>query len=379
MKIEDGHLQIMLKKAFNFQNIDVRLMFPVIMILVIGYIMIFSTTSFKGLSEFNDAYYFIKRHSIYLLGGILLFFIGNAIPTTRLKAWGVWGYGISILLLIITIIPGVGIEIGGARRWLNLGGFQFQPVEVMKFWWAVAVSIVISNKQHQLSKFKQGIVPVFLIMFLPIFCLMLQPDLGNSILTLAVGFCLFILSQLPAWILILTVGGGGAVIGGSIITHPYQLARIQSFLNPWLDPLGANYHIIQSFTAIGSGGILGFGIGESRLKYFYLPLHYSDFIFSILCEEGGLVLASIVVILFAIIFYRGIQIALKQKKYSFEQYLVCALVFYLVFQAVINMCVVSGLFPITGIPLTLISYGGTSLLSSMFCLGVIHRIGAKSL
>ena len=369
----------MLKKAFNFQNIDVRLMFPVIMILVIGYIMIFSTTSFKGLSEFNDAYYFIKRHSIYLLGGILLFFIGNAIPTTRLKAWGVWGYGISILLLIITIIPGVGIEIGGARRWLNLGGFQFQPVEVMKFWWAVAVSIVISNKQHQLSKFKQGIVPVFLIMFLPIFCLMLQPDLGNSILTLAVGFCLFILSQLPAWILILTVGGGGAVIGGSIITHPYQLARIQSFLNPWLDPLGANYHIIQSFTAIGSGGILGFGIGESRLKYFYLPLHYSDFIFSILCEEGGLVLASIVVILFAIIFYRGIQIALKQKKYSFEQYLVCALVFYLVFQAVINMCVVSGLFPITGIPLTLISYGGTSLLSSMFCLGVIHRIGAKSL
>ena len=125
MKIEDGHLQIMLKKAFNFQNIDVRLMFPVIMILVIGYIMIFSTTSFKGLSEFNDAYYFIKRHSIYLLGGILLFFIGNAIPTTRLKAWGVWEYGISILLLIITIIPGVGIEIGGARqvvkpRWISI-------------------------------------------------------------------------------------------------------------------------------------------------------------------------------------------------------------------------------------------------------------------
>ena len=177
-------------------------------------------------------------------------------------------------------------------------------------------------------------------------------------------------------ILILTVGGGGAVIGGSIITHPYQLARIQSFLNPWLDPLGANYHIIQSFTAIGSGGILGFGIGESRLRTFYLPLHYSDFIFRFY-EEGGLVLASIVVILFAIIFYRNSKLP-SQKKYSFEQYLVCALVFYLVFQAVINMCVVSGLFPITGIPLTLISCG-TSLLSSMFCLGVIHRIGAKSL
>ena len=156
------------------------------------------------------------------------------------------------------------------------------------------------------------------------------------------------------------------------------MLRIESFLNPWLDPLGKNYHIIQSFTAIGSGGVLGFGVGESRLKYFYLPLHYSDFIFSILCEEGGLFLAIIIIISFMALFFRGIQIALQQKRYSFEQFLVLALIFYLIFQALINICVVSGLFPITGIPLTFISYGGTSLLSSLFCLGVIHRIGSQS-
>ena len=153
--IGDRRLQIMLKKAFNLQRLDIRLLAPMIMILIIGYIMIFSTTSFKGLSEYNDAYFFIKRHSIFLLLGICLFFIGNAIPTNRLKQWGVWGYGASILLLLITIIPGVGVEIGGARRWLMIGGFQFQPVEVMKFWWAVAVSIVIANKTHQLSHFKK--------------------------------------------------------------------------------------------------------------------------------------------------------------------------------------------------------------------------------
>ena len=204
---------------------------------------------------------------------------------------------------------------------------------------------------------------------------MLQPDLGNSILTLAVGFSLFLISSLPLWILGISILMGIGVIAGSILTHPYQLTRIESFLNPWLDPLGVNYHIIQSFTAIGSGGVLGFGIGESRLKYFYLPLHYSDFIFSILCEEGGLFLALILVLSFAALFFRGVQISLNQKKYSFEQFLAMSLILYLIFQALINICVVSGLFPITGIPLTFVSYGGTSLLSSFFCLGVLHRLG----
>ena len=145
-------------------------------------------------------------------------------------------------------------------------------------------------------------VPVFIIMLVPILCLMMQPDLGNAILTLTVGFSLLLLSQLPAVVFLLASIMGGGIVAYSVLTHPYQMDRIQSFLNPWLDPLGSNYHIIQSFTAIGSGGLFGFGIGESRLKYFYLPLHYSDFIFSILCEEGGLFLGVVVVCGFAAIF-----------------------------------------------------------------------------
>ncbi len=368
----------MLTNTFKRFNLDWKLILPTLIILFIGYIMIFSTTSFKGLSEYNDAYFFIKRHTIFLTLGICLFVAACNIPSEKYKRYGLWGYLISLLLLLLTLIPEIGINIGGASRWINIVGFQFQPVEIMKFWWAVGVSIVIANKNTLLNSFVKGMLPVFIVMLLPIFCLMSQPDLGNSILTLAVGFSLVLLSSLPAWVFLLSILAGGGVIATSILMHPYQMLRIESFLNPWLDPLGKNYHIIQSFTAIGSGGVLGFGVGESRLKYFYLPLHYSDFIFSILCEEGGLFLAIIIIISFMALFFRGIQIALQQKRYSFEQFLVLALIFYLIFQALINICVVSGLFPITGIPLTFISYGGTSLLSSLFCLGVIHRIGSQS-
>ena len=249
-------------------QLDWKLILPTLIILIIGYVMIFSTTSFKGLSEFNDAYFFIKRHSIFLILGVVFFAIAAKIPTEKIKQYGLIGYLVSIVLLLLTLVPEISVKVGGASRWINLFGFQFQPVEVMKFWWAVAVSLVISNKTNQLSSFKKGIVPVFSVMFLPIACLMLQPDLGNSILTLAVGFSLFLISSLPLWILGISILMGIGVIAGSILTHPYQLTRIESFLNPWLDPLGVNYHIIQSFTAIGSGGVLGFGIGESRLKYF---------------------------------------------------------------------------------------------------------------
>ncbi len=358
-------------------KIDWSLLIPTIILLIIGYIMIFSTTSLKGLSEYNDSYFFIKRHTVFVILGIILFFIALKIPIDRYKKWALGGYLTITLLLLITLIPGIGIKIGGAQRWINLGGIQFQPVEIAKFWWAVGLSLVLSKKRNQMKDWRTGMLPVLIILSVPIMMLLLQPDLGNSILMLLVGFSLLILSNIPVVMLILLSFSGVFVILASIMTHPYQLQRIQSFLNPWSDTLGTNYHIIQSFTAIGSGGVFGFGIGESRLKYFYLPLHYSDFIFAILCEEGGLFFAIIVLIAFAALIFRGVQIANNFEYHSFEHFLVLSLTFFIGFQALINICVVTGLFPITGIPLTFISYGGTSILSSMFSLGVIYKLGMR--
>ena len=304
----------MLANLYKRITVDWPLIIPMAMLLILGYIMVFSTTSFKGLSEFNDAYYFIKRHTAYMVVGWALFFLGAVIPRNAYKKWAVWGYLVSLLLILLTLLPGIGVSVGGANRWINAFGFQFQPVEVMKFWWVIAVAVVLERKTPHLTSFSKGMVPVFIVMTGPVLCLMLQPDLGNAILTLCVAFTLLLLSKLPTIVFGLTGVVGALLIGGSIAIHPYQMDRIESFLNPWIDPLGSNYHIIQSFTAIGSGGILGFGIGESRLKYFYLPLHYSDFIFSILCEEGGLILSIIVIALFACLFFRGLKLHSRKKR-----------------------------------------------------------------
>lgn len=357
---------------------DWRIIFPVCLLLLIGSMMIFSTTSSKGLAEFNDPYFFIKRHAVYLLISLIVCAVAVRIPLHWYERFALHGYVIGVALILMTLIPGLSVELGGAKRWLNLGIIQFQPVECLKFWWAVSASVVLANKHRLLRQFSTGVIPVFIIMFMPIMLLMMQPDLGNSLLIMGTAFAMLCVSTLPVHIIGVGLIGAVAVVIGSILKYPYQKLRIQSFLNPWADPLGSNYHIIQSFTAIGSGGVLGFGLGESRLKYFYLPLHYSDFIFSILCEEGGLVLASIVVGAFMVLFFRGVSIAWQYPNYSFQQFLALSLTCYLVFQAVINICVVIGLFPVTGIPLTFISYGGTSLITSFFSLGVLYRLGQQA-
>ena len=187
----------------------------------------------------------------------MAFIIGLRVPIKVYERIAFIGYAIACLLLAITLIPSVGIKIGGAQRWLNLFGFQFQPVEFMKFWWAISVSLVLTNKKNQLNKFLNGIVPVVLVMVVPIGLLMMQPDLGNSILTLMVAFSLLILSPLPLSFLIINGCIGIGVVVGSVMTHPYQMARIQSFLNPWMDPLGINYHIIQYLQRLDQVVFLG--------------------------------------------------------------------------------------------------------------------------
>ena len=196
---------------------------------------------------------------------------------------------------------------------------------------------------------------------------------GNVILIIMVTFMMLFVGCVHVSHLLVLIFSGVGLVATSIVSHSYQLERIQSFLNPWEDPLGKSYHIIQSFIAIGSGGVFGHGIGQSRLKFFYLPLHYSDFVFSIICEEGGLIFALLVLGLFAGFLYRGVYIAFRApSRYSY--YLALSLTLFLVVQALVNIGVVIGLFPITGIPLTFISYGGSSYIISLFCVGVLLNI-----
>jgi cell division protein FtsW len=347
------------------------------LLIAIGIIMLFSTSPVIGFTGYNDSYFFIKKYFFSLFIGSIALILGILIPYKTYQKYAFAGIFFSISLLLLTFLPEIGRKVGGANRWLNLYIIQFQPVEIVKFFIAIFLAAAIAHKKNELKFFFKGLIPILLILGIPLALLGLQPDLGNIILILGVSFTLLFLSNTKLWhFFILIISGCGLIIG-SILSHPYQIARIKTFLSPWADPLGQNYHTIQSFTAIGSGGLFGLGLGQSKLKYFYLPLHYSDFIYSIICEEGGFILALIVLFLFAFLFFTGLKIALRSSD-TFGRFLAIGLTLFLVGQAIINIGVVVGLLPTTGIPLTFISYGGSSLISSLFFIGVLLNISKSS-
>jgi cell division protein FtsW len=359
------------------QPVDIVLLLSVIGLISIGIIMIFSTSPTIGLMSYKDSYYFIKRHMVFTVLGIIAMGVAIKLPTKFYKKWALHGYILSVILMAMTMIPGLGVSIAGARRWLNLG-IQFQPTEILKFWIIVYAGVFFSNKKiGQLKKFKSGFLPAILILAIPVFFLAQQPDLGNTVLIGGIFILLMYINMIPHKQIITLVGGGIGMAVLSILANPYQLKRVKTFLSPWDDPLGISYHIIQSFIAIGSGGIFGQGLGESKLKYAYLPLHYADFIFSIVCEEGGLIFASLTIFLFWLMFKRGMEIAKRQTD-MYLQTLAAGLTLTLVLQGIINIGCVIGLLPVTGIPLTFISFGGTAFVVSMFYVGVILNISQNT-
>ena len=353
-------------------KLDWSLLVPVLLLLVIGTVMLISTSSIIGLSDYNDPYFFIKRHLIFLgLGGVACF-LGIIIPHQLYKRFIGLLFLVTCLLLILTLTP-LGVTVGGAQRWLDIGFFRFQPAELFKFVAIVFVSMSLDRAQAYLNQFSKGCLPIVLMLLIPLGFIILQPDLGSTAIILMVLGSLFILSRVPFQHIVILAGIAGAGVCGIILTHSYQMQRIMTFLNPWDDPLGKNYHIIQSLIAIGSGGLFGLGLGESKLKNFYLPLQYSDFIFSIICEEGGFILPTVILILFGMIMVRSLKVA-RQASTIFGFYLAIGLMLILVLQALLNIGVTIGMLPVTGIPLTFISFGGTSLIMSMFCIGVLINI-----
>lgn len=344
-------------------------------LLSIGMVMIVSTSSVVGLSTYNDSFFFIKRHFIFLILGLIAALIGFVIPHNFYKKIVLWGLLLSFFLLLLTLSP-LGVEVGGAKRWLDLGFFRFQPVELVKFFIIVFVAVILDRKKDHLNHFSKSLIPLLIICCSLFFLILLQPDLGNVGLIAIVIFCLMFLSPVPLRYIFTMIVAGIGILTLIILKHAYQMKRILSFLSPWDDPLGNNYHMVQSLIAIGIGGFTGVGIGESKLKYFYLPLQYSDFIFSIICEEGGFILAAIVILLYTIILFKGYEIAKNSTNY-FGFYFAFGLTLLICVQAYINIAVVSGLMPVTGIPLTFISFGGTSLISSLFYVGVILNIATS--
>lgn len=352
---------------------DKWLLIAVIIVAIFGIVMIYSASSIWALYKFNDSFKFVKAQSAFFIIGLVLIYVLSKInPNIYYKKSNLILL-ICFILLFLVLIPGVGSVRNGSRSWFGIGGFGIQPSEFAKIGLIIYVSKYLTNNNRIIGDIKKGVLPILLVIGVFFFLIMLEPDFGTAmVIVISLVAILFISGvKLSFFVKVGLVGLLGIVL--LIIVAPYRMIRIVSFLNPWVDPLGSGYQIIQSLYAIGPGGLLGQGFLNSRQKQFYLPEPQTDFIFSIICEEFGFLGILIVTTFFGFIFYRIVKISLNSDD-LFNKYLSFGLGFGIIIQALLNICVVIGLIPVTGVTLPFFSYGGSSLLVSMISIGIILSI-----
>ncbi len=358
------------------KRLDFILLFSALALVGIGIIMVYSTSAIIAADRFGDPYYFLKRQALYAAVGFVLMLVMMFFPYEILKRFAYPILIFSILLLIVVLVPGIGHRTGGAMRWLKIQSFSFQPSEFAKLGLVIFLAYLLAKKEEKIRSFSFGFLPPVLLSGLVIALVMKEPDFGAAFfLTVMVFLLLFVggarviymaaafLIAIPvAYALLMNVG--------------YRYKRLMSFIRPWEDPSGAGFQIIQSFLSFGSGGLFGLGLGEGRQKLFFLPAPHTDFIFSVIGEELGLVGATAVVLLFFILTLRGIQIGLSLED-RFGVYLALGITLMVSLQAVINMGVVLGLLPTKGLTLPFVSYGGTSLIANLAGIGILSQLSTR--
>lgn len=346
-------------------------------LLAIGVVMVYSASAVLSYHDFGDWYYYLKRQLLFAVLGVLAMLAIMNVDYWVWKKFAKIALAVGFLLLVIVLIPGVGVVRGGARSWLGISSFGIQPSEFMKICTILFLAKLLSEEQGKMSSFKKGLMPPLAIVGLAFGLIMLQPDLGTG--TVLVGASLLMIYVAGARISHLAGLGLLGVAGfvGLILVAPYRLRRITAFLDPWQDPLGAGYQSIQSLYAIGPGELVGLGLGMSRQKYNYLPEPQTDFIFSIIAEELGFIGGALVLILFALLVWRGMRTAITAPD-TFGSLLAAGIVGMIAVQVIINIGVVIGMFPVTGITLPLISYGGSSLTLMLTSIGILLNISRYS-
>ncbi|MBP2240035.1 cell division protein FtsW [Cytobacillus eiseniae] len=356
---------------------DLILIIVTLSLLAVGLTMVYSASAVWAEYKFNDSFFFAKRQMLFAVVGIAaMFFIMNIDYWT----WRTWAKVLVIIcfvLLILVLIPGIGNERNGSRSWIGVGAFSIQPSEFMKLAMISFLAKFLSERQKVITSFKKGLVPSLGIVFLAFGLIMLQPDLGTG--TVMVGTCIVMIfiagARIRHFVFLGLIGLAGFI--ALVLSAPYRMKRITSFLDPWEDPLGSGFQIIQSLYAIGPGGLFGLGLGQSRQKFFYLPEPQTDFIFAILSEELGFIGGSFVILLFALLLWRGVRIALGAPD-LYGSFLAVGIVAMVAIQVMINIGVVTGLMPVTGITLPFLSYGGSSLTLMLIAIGVLLNISRYS-
>ncbi len=352
------------------------LMIAVIMLSLFGLLMIYSASSIWATYKYHDAFKYVKAQMLFMIVGFILIKILSKIDYKIYKEKANLILLVCFLLLGLVLVPGIGTIRNGSRSWFGIGSFGIQPSEAMKIAIIIYTSKYLSDNKKAYKKIKT-ILPPVMVTGIAFLLIMLQPDFGTGfILVMSVIAILFASGVNMKYFYIFgALGISGVIL--LIAIAPYRIDRITSFINPWNDPLGTGFQIIQSLYAIGPGGLLGFGFLNSRQKHFYLPEPQTDFIFSIICEEFGVFGALVVIVCFSIISYLILKLALEQDN-LFNKYIIFGLGFQIIFQTILNLSVVVGLIPVTGVTLPFISYGGSSLLVTMTSVGIILNLSKKA-
>ncbi|MBS7021350.1 MAG: stage V sporulation protein E [Firmicutes bacterium] len=355
------------------KHLDYGLFIGALFISSFGLLMIYSASYVWAEYKFHDAFKFVKNQGIFFILGIFMMLFISKIDITKYKRHIKTLLFICFLLLIGVLIPGIGTVRNGSRSWFGIGSFGIQPSEFTKLALILFTANYLEKNEKIMKNFKKGVLPILGLTLFIFFLIMLQPDFGTGMILVMSIMGLLFVGGVDFGFFLKLAGFGVAGIVGLILMAPYRLARILSFLDPWKDPLGSGFQMIQSLYAIGPGGLFGYGFLNSRQKHFYLPEPQTDFIFSIISEEFGFVGILIVASLFLFIIYKGFQIA-RNSNDLFQKYVAFGITFQVAFQAILNLMVVVGLIPVTGVTLPFLSYGGSSLLITLCGIGILLSI-----
>jgi cell division protein FtsW len=337
--------------------------------------MVYSSSAILSGDRFQDPYYFLKRQALSAVIGFILMILMMFFPYEALRRFAYPILICCVILLVAVLIPGLGHRAGGSTRWLKILMFSFQPSEFAKLGMVIFLAYFMTKKEEKIRSFRFGFLPTILLSGLVIGLVMKEPDFGAAFfLTVMVFLFLFISGAKVRYL------AGAFVLSLPVVYYlvmhvGYRYKRLLGFIRPWDDPGNTSFQIIQSFLSFGSGGLFGLGLGEGRQKLFFLPASHTDFIFSVIGEEMGLVGALVVVLLFFILALRGIQIGLALED-RFGAYLALGITLMISLQAVINMGVVMGLLPTKGLALPFVSYGGTSLMANLAGAGILLHLSA---
>ncbi len=364
------------RKKIKMKNIDYSLLCAILVLLVIGIVMVYSSSSYYALYQkdvYNSDFYFFKEIT-WSVVGIIGMIVTMSIDYHIYKKWTPWIVIITLGLLVVVLFAGA--DINGAVRWIRLGPLSFQPSELAKYVVVLYLALLIDQRKGKIKKFGEGTIFYLAIAAVFAVLILLEKNLSITAIVMMVAFVMILAGGAKISHLLSLIPIGLTAGMGLIFVESYRLKRLTSFLNPWADTSGDSYQLVQSLYALGSGGLFGVGLGNSRQKALFMPEPHNDFIFAIIGEELGLIGCIFIICLFIFIAIKGTSIAVKARD-NYGYLLAIGIISVISIQAIINIAVVTGSMPVTGVPMPLISYGGTSLVFNLSAIGILLNISRQ--